>query len=305
VTFGDAYLTQPLMDEMLAAQPWGSETLTIEVAGGPYRISGMAPTQATWVRGRYQDLCAAASGAARAAIPTTLYRLPEHAFRELDTRGWEYTFDRDYHPECLRLAGRDFVAEVQFAPELRGQVWTSRADSERFSYVIENFFRVLVAYQLTHCGGVLLHSAAFACEDRAHVVFGPSGAGKSTSAGIALEAGWEVLSDDMNALLPGPQGWRVEKLPFAGDLGQTPSRVGPYPLAGLHWLQQAATHAMQALPAAVALARLLACAPTINEDPYRLDDLLHNLTHLLTQVGAGSLDFARDAGFLPLLGSYR
>ncbi|MFZ1574591.1 MAG: hypothetical protein WAT36_05020, partial [Chromatiaceae bacterium] len=84
------------------------------------------------------------------------------------------------------------------------------------------------------------HSAAFARAGRAHVVFGHSGAGKSTSSRLALNAGWEVLSDDINALLPNPGGWRVEKLPFAGDLGQTPSRGRAYPIAGLHWLQQAA-----------------------------------------------------------------
>lgn len=305
MAFGDTYLTQSLGQDALPGQPWGSETLIIEVAGSAYRFSGLAPAQAAWGRKRYQGLCATASLAAAAAVPTAMYRLPKCAFREITTRGCEYTFDRDYHPERLRLAGRDFIAEVCFAPGLRGRLWTSRADPERFSAVLENFFRVLVAYQVNHAGGVLLHSAAFARDGRAQVVFGRSGAGKTTSSRLALNAEWEVLSDDMNAPLPDPLGWRVEKLPFAGDLGQTPSRGRAYPLAGLHWLHQAQTHAVRPLPNAVALGRLLASAPTVNEDPYRLNDLLRNLTDLLTQVGAGSLHFARDAGFLPLLGTYR
>ena len=81
------------------------------------------------------------------------------------------------------------------------------------------------------------------------MVFGRSGAGKSTSSRLALESGWEVLSDDMNALVRDQGDWRVEKLPFAGDLGQTPSRSRLYPIAGLHWLQQAADHAAGPMPA--------------------------------------------------------
>ena len=300
MAFGDDYLTHPLIFGELPAEPWGFESLVVDLAGGSYRFSGLAPAQAEWVRARFQSLCDAVSGAAT-PVSTTVHRLPERAFREIDTRGWEYTFDRDYHPERLRLAGRDFVAEVCFTPDLRSRLWTSRTDPERFFGVFENFFRVLVAYRVAYSGGVLLHSAAFAHDGRAQVVFGRSGAGKSTSARLALAAGWEVLSDDMNALLPDPGGWRVEKLPFAGDLGQTPTRDHAYPIAGLHWLHQAPAHAVRPMSGSLALARLLACAPVVSEDPYGVDKLLGNLLDLLAHAGAGTLDFARDAGFLSLL----
>lgn len=298
MAFGDAYLTCPLTDGDLPAESWGSETLAIDLAGGPYRFSGLVPAQAGWVQTRFQSLCDAVSGVP-APVSTTIHRLPESAFREIDTRGWVYTFDRDYHPERLCLAGWGFLAEIRFEPGLRGRLWTCRTDLERFAGVFENFFRVLVAYRVMQSGGVLLHSAAFARDGRAQVVFGRSGAGKSTSSRFALNAGWEVLSDDMNALLPDP--WQVEKLPFAGDLGQTPSRSRAYPIAGLRWLQQAATHAVRPMSGTLALARLLVCAPVVNEDPFRVDGLLHNLTNLLGHASAETLDFARDPGFLSLL----
>jgi hypothetical protein len=300
MTFGDDYLIHPLTFGELPAEPWGFESLAVDLAGGSYRFSSLAPAQAEWVRARFQSLCDTVSGAA-APVRTTVHRLPESAFREIDTRGWEYTFDRDYRPECLRLAGRDLLAEVYFKPDLRSRLWTSRIDPERFPGVFENFFRVLVAYRVAHSGGVLLHSAAFARDGRAQVVFGRSGAGKSTSARLALAAGWELLSDDMNALLPDPGGWRVEKLPFAGDLGQTPTCGRVYPIAGLYWLHQASAHAVRPMSRSLALARLLACAPVVNEDPFRVDNLLCNLIQLITHMDMGTLDFARDAGFLSLL----
>lgn len=300
VAFGDAYLLRSLAVGDLPLEPWGSRALAIGLAGDSYRFSGMAPAQAAWARARFQSLCGAVA-ATPAPVSITLHRLPGSAFREIDTRGWEYTYDRDYYSDHLCLAGRDFVAEIRFTPGLRGRLWTSRTDAERFSSLFENFFRVLVAYRVMHAGGVLLHSGAFARDGRAQVVFGRSGAGKSTSSRLALNAGWEVLSDDMNALLPDPGGWRVEKLPFAGDLGQTPSRSRAYPIAGLYWLQQATTHAVRPLSGSLALARLLVCAPVVNEDPYRVDGLLRNLTGLLAQVRAGTLDFAPDPGFLLLL----
>ncbi len=302
MAFGDAYLTRSLAAGDLPLEPWGSKALAIGLAGDSYRFSGMAPAQAAWARARFQSLCDVVA-VSPAPVSITLHRLPGSAFREIDTRGWEYTYDRDYYSDRLCLAGRDFVAEICFSPGLRGRLWTSRTDTERFPSLFENFFRVLVAYRVTHAGGVLLHSAAFARDGRAHVVFGRSGAGKSTSSRLALNAGWEVLSDDINALLPDPGGWRVEKLPFAGDLGQTPSRGRAYPIAGLHWLQQATTHAVRPLSASLALARLLACSPVVNDDPYRVDDLLSNLTGLLAHASVGTLDFAPDPGFLLLLGT--
>jgi hypothetical protein len=171
--------------------------------------------------------------------------------------------------------------------------------------VFENVVRVLVAYRVAHAGGVLLHCGAFARADEARVVFGRSGAGKSTSARLALGAGWDVLSDDMNALEPNEGRWCVRKLPFAGDLGQTASCGRPRAVAGLYWLEQRSVHAVRDLPPAAALARLLSCAPIVNEDPYRVERLLGNLAGLVATCGAATLEFAPDEGFLSLFEAER
>lgn len=304
MAFGAAYLAEPSWLLRLPDEPWGPVSLAFDLPGGPYVFSGLSSGQAQWCRDRFQSLCRP-SPPAPPSLVAGVRRLPASAFRAIDTRGWEYSYDRDYLPAGLRLAGQDFVADLGLGPDPSATLWTSRGDAAGFPGLFENVFRVLLAYRVSQLGGMLLHSGAFARDGRAQVVFGRSGAGKSTSSRLALEAGWEVLSDDMNALLPLPDssggGWQVERLPFAGDLGQAPAPRRAYPLAGLHWLRQAPTPALTPMSRAQALGRLLACTPILNEDPYRVDLALANLTTLTAWRAPDILDFAPDPGFLHLL----
>jgi hypothetical protein len=133
------------------------------------------------------------------------------------------------------------------------------------------------------------------------VLVGNSGAGKSTTSKLALEAGWEVLSDDLNALKPEGAAWTVEKAPFAGDLGSTTTDARSYPLDGVFWLEKTDRHDLVETSKAVLLARLLGCAPLLNEDPFRVTQALSTLNALVLALGRGTLQFARDEGFLGLL----
>lgn len=298
--FGEGFLYDLPRWQDLGADPWGDGAVSIGFVGGPYAFSGLSAAQIGVTRDRFHGLC-------RTSLPTnsglqcTLSRVDPRCFRTFETCGWNYTFDRDYHQRSVRLAGLDFLGEISLDAEAHGRLWTSQESPEGFPGVFENFFRVLVAYRLHHMGAVLLHSAAISDGQRAYVFLGRSGAGKSTISRLALDAGWEVLSDDMNALLPGPAGWLVEKLPFAGDLGQTPTRTSAYPVAGLFWLEQGEIHAIRPLGKALTTARSLVCAPVVNEDPFRLERLLENLGHLIDMVGMRTLCFARAPGFLDLL----
>lgn len=300
MSLGERFLTRPLAFASLPPATWGSESLALDLPGGPYAITGLNVTQAGWAQVHFGPL-RLDPGATRASVTLSVHRLPTETFRAIDTRGWDYSYDRDHHPRRLRLVGWDFVAEIGLDPDPGGRLWTSRADPDGFPGVLENCFRVLMAYRVTRLGGVLLHSGAFARDGLAQVVFGRSGAGKSTSSRLALESGWEVLSDDMNALMPHGTVWRVERLPFAGDLGQHPAPRRAFTLAGIHWLRQAPTPALTPLSRGQALGRLLACTPILNEDPHRVAEALTNLTNLVAWRTPDILDFAPDPSFLRLL----
>ncbi|MDH3255846.1 MAG: hypothetical protein OEM62_12690, partial [Acidobacteriota bacterium] len=163
------------------------------------------------------------------------------------------------------------------------------------------FFRLVVAYRLNQLGGVLLHSAGVVRASRAYLFLGRSGAGKTTISRISRAAGLEVLSDDMNAVLPSVGGAVVEKLPFAGDLGQTGSRAGGGDLAALFRLEKAAAHNLRPLSEPEAVALLVSCSPYLNADPHRTDELLHNARRLLRGCTANVLAFRPDPDFWKLL----
>jgi len=299
-SFGGLFLNQVVDWAERPDQSWGAHQLLLDFAGGPYLVSGLSSEQMEAIRERFEGLCRAGDHSA-AAAGFRVCRAPEDWFRPVITRNWDYTFDRDYHAEGVLLAGMDFVGRIELAGSLGGRVLTCREKPDEFLGLFENFFRALVAYRLLQSGGVLFHSAAIADGERAYLFAGRSGAGKSTISRLALEAGWEVLSDDMNALTRSADGWQVEKLPFAGDLGQTATRSGVYPVAGVYWLEKAGAHGLRPMGDALALARLTACAPVVNQDPFRGDRLWRNLGDLIAAVGVEELHFARDTGVFDLL----
>ena len=107
----------------------------------------------------------------------------------------------------VRIAGKNFLTELTLQEDIRAEIWLSEADEE-FMFVFENMFRVLAAYRLMQLGGCIMHSACIARDGKAYMMLGHSGAGKSTFSKQALDAGWEVLSDDMNAVrLEVTNGW--------------------------------------------------------------------------------------------------
>jgi hypothetical protein len=126
---------------------------------------------------------------------------------------------------------------------------------------------------------------------------GRSGAGKSTFSRLAAAGGALVLSDDLAAVRAAADGWWIDPLPFGGDFGPPPAPSSPLPLGGVLRLEQAPRDELRPLGAAEAVALLLACAPMVNQDPHRRDELLAVLTRLLTSTQAPpihALGFRRD-----------
>lgn len=305
MTFGAAFLTRPdLFPARRSGEAWGELALTIALPGGPYRFSGLNAAQAEAVRARFGAHLAGETGA---AVETLLFRLAEEECREIDTRGWEYGLDLDPAPAAVRMAGLRLAGRLDWRPGLAGALWTPDAGSEAFAGIFENFFRVLTAYRLLERGGVLVHGAAVVAGGWSLLALGRSGAGKTTFSRLALARGAEVLSDDLNALRRTAEGTVVEKLPFTGDfgdLGDSASPAGPFPLAALLRLEKSPDDALVPLGRAEATGLLLACSPYVNVDPHRREALLANLAALLPAAGdppAWALRFTLSGDCWPIL----
>jgi len=307
--FGGEHLSTPdLFPGRPGGELWGSISLGLDLAGGPYRLMGLSEGQERALRERFgervdlgdPDSRPQAEGTGSAEVPVRVFRAARSDFRSFDRTGREMTLDRRYEERAVSLAGWKLMGRLEERAGcggFAGALWTPVAEGPELQGVFENFLRVLVAYRLQEMGGALIHSSGVVDRGRAFLFLGPSGAGKSTLGRLALEGGREVLSDDMNAVIPHTNGFRVERLPFAGDLGQTAARSDRWPLAGLYRLEKGPAVRIDPLSPARSLAGLLACCPFVNADPYRRDALTGNLERLLEAVPAGRLTFSRDLPF--------
>lgn len=301
MSFGDEFLHHPdLFPGRRSGQPWGEEGVTLDVPGGPYLFSGLAAAQVEALERRFGRLCQAPEPAGT-AIGTAVFRAPATDFRDIDTRGWEYTLDLDHAPGSVRIAGMRLMARLDWAPGVAGGLWTPEAAGEEWASVLENYLRLLTAYRLLAAGGLVLHSAGVTDGASAWLLLGPAGAGKSTASWLCLAAGAEILSDDLNAVVfVVGEGPAVTRLPFTGDLGDgqwAPAASGVpggYPLRGLLRLRQGPGLALAPLSRASALAALAAAAPYANRDPFRREELLAVCERLAWAVPAWELTFSLE-----------
>jgi hypothetical protein len=323
MTFGSTFLRHPwrfpLPDD---GEPWGERLLMLHLPGGPYAVSGLSPAQEASVASAFAGFLAPPAGGREPAggpaaargrpVAVGLRRAAAGDFLARDVRGWEYALDSDHAPAAVCLAGLGIMGRLDWQPALGGMLWTPEDGGALFPGVFENFLRVLAAYRLLELGGVILHSAGVVRGGGAYLFLGRSGAGKSTVARLSLERGAEVLSDDLNALLPaaagaaGPAACLVHKLPFTGDLGGRSAARPAVPLAALVRLAQDTRDRCRPLSRAEALACLLTCAPFVNADPHRRGRLETVLLELLglpagRAPAAFELRFSLAGGFWSIL----
>jgi hypothetical protein len=240
---------------------WGGRQLLLEVAGTVLAITGLdGPQQACLLAamGAYQ-----ADPGARVDARLEVRRAAREAFAWPAMREYQLHLG---HGEPLPVSGYGFLALLPEDPANPAQLFTCEHAGESFLGAFENTLRVHAALRLRARGGLLLHSVALVVDGAARVFFGHSGDGKSTLARRALEAGTQVLSDDLNALEIEDGRWRVRKLPFAGELGRQPGPGQAVPLASLSRLQRGTGFHRRRLGSASAIASLLACAPFANRD---------------------------------------
>jgi hypothetical protein len=293
MSFAGEFLRFPdLFPGRRAGEAWGDRRVVLDVPGGPYAFDGLSVRQEEGVRTRFAGLCREGGGA---VVESRIFAVPAGDFREVDTRGWEYTLDLDPSPAALRFAGLRLMARLDWTPSLAAALWTPEAEGEPFWPVLENVFRVLAAYRLLEIGGAVLHSAAVTDGEAAWLLLGPSGAGKSTAAGLCREGGAAVLSDDLNAVVLEGDVPRVVQLPFTGDLGGD-ACPGSLPLRAVLRLVKGSENRLQPLSPARALAGLVAAAPFVNRDPWREDALLGVLERLARAVPSYELVFSLGGG---------
>jgi hypothetical protein len=303
--FGSKFLASATVGNLpTAAEPWGAHEVLLDLPGGPYRVSGLAERQVVALAARF---AAEVLDSGVAALELRLARDREGAYRQIDTRGWEYHLEIDAGLDRLTIAGLRLRSDVDLGGAAvavpLSTLWTPDEGGPAFAGIVENVLRVVVAYRLLATGALLVHCAAVRLGQHAVIALGASGAGKTTFSRFAESEGATVLSDDLNALRHVDGQLFVERLPFTGDLGTRSGSSDPIPVGAVLRLAHSGQHQLVPLTRAEVVGSLVACAPFVNVDRHRQ---LAVLDRAITLLGAptptlATLHFALDGGFWAIL----
>jgi hypothetical protein len=293
MSFGKQFLSCPdLFPARLAGEPWGKRSMAIDFLGKRYLVTGLDEEQADAIHAHFGPYCLESDSTISPEVEIRIYRADEEDFSAFDLRGWDYSLDMDYRLESVRVAGLDFMGLLECRRDLVGAIWTSARDADGFSGVFENFLRVTAQYHLVASGGVLLHSAALVVEGSAYLFPGRSGAGKSTLCRLARTAGWQILSDELNAVSIREGCAYLRQVPFAGDFGRTSCSHKSFPLAAIFRLCQAEDDTVQPISPAQSLGSMLSCAPFVNLDPHRYEKAATALEEIASSHPGFTLSFS-------------
>lgn len=206
-----------------------------------------------------------------------------------------------FRPYVEGGAGRLELRRGDFSAEIFRKTGQGEACAAPNEQCLDAFLRSLISWNLLETGGLMLHSAGLVLGGKAYIFPGKSGAGKSTLSRLALEAGAEVISDEINLLRPGPRGWRAYGSPFWGEM-RAGGRQASWPLGGLFLLKKAGAASLLPCRGGEAFRVLLRCLVNFSRSAEVSAAALLATGRLLTATPVRKLAFARDnTDFLELI----
>ena len=248
---------------------WGREVRSFFLPLGTLRLEGLSKAQGQILDSAYPSFVSAAGDARFRCEVHRLAALPSVSHEELTRDGCYAMRQQRISSDQLRLTGVNFDAQISLDPRIPARLGVHEEEDLPKPIVLENFLRVFSAHQALGCGGLVLHSAGLVRQRTAWIFPGYSNAGKTTLSRKAHGAGAQVLSDDVNLLLPDAQGYRAHAVPFTGEFGRTlqhPDVRADYPVAALVLLEQGEALRADPVSPAQAVARLLSACPFVNLD---------------------------------------
>ena len=272
--------------------------VTLAFAGCRVRVNGLIPGQLDSLRARFDGLLVREDDEVIAEIDVHYTPRPD-GFMRRPPGATEYRVSIGHDDARIELAGIGFRASIEREP-LRAQLHTCLGD-DWFVGAFENLLRVVSSYALFGRGGLVLHSAALREAGLGFLFVGRSGAGKTTLCSLAAELEIEVLSDELNAVVPLDGGFSLQAVPFAGDFGQAPGQEPPHPLTAVLGLEHGATPGLRVCSKAEAVSRIVASCPYVNTDPVSESALHSRAQALADTVPFRVLTFAKSPNFWSVL----
>lgn len=287
---------------VFACQSWGEHILQLKLPTSDVKLTGLSVSQKNALKQAYPRFAITMGrDISKDGITCRACRLDHPPAVSPD----DLTRDGLYTPRIIRrhisgieVTGINFEARIGLgAGHTETSLGVVQEDELPRANVIENFLRIFSAYQALAVHGVMLHSAGLVFNNQAYIFSGRSNAGKTTLTRKAYEKGAWVLSDDINLVLPGKDGYQAHAVPFSGEFGRTLDHRGgkdAYPVAGIILLEQGDQLGTEPVRPSRAAARLLTGCPFVNMDARESERLFDAVTRLVARVPVIRLTSRRD-----------
>jgi len=288
-------------------KPWGTWSLVLELPALRIRFTGLSSSQHASLKQSYKHFIPEFPKHNTVDVDCDIVRLNAAPSITID----ELSVDGQYAPQkivknspgCFKITGSDFESHFDLrSTRCTSSLGTFKEHELAEAPVIENYMRILAAHWVLRRHGVVLHSAGLVIDGKAYIFSGRSNAGKTTLTRKAHKTGAQVLSDDINLLLPLPDGngYAAYAVPFTGEFGRTlchPGGSESYPLAGVVLLEQGDHLNTHPVTSAAAVARLLTGCPFVNTDKAESALLFDAVSEIVTKVPVIKLTSQREDDF--------
>lgn len=206
-----------------------------------------------------------------------------------------------FKPEILLEGSKLGVERGDFQASLDMKTGAGTLKAAPNEQCLDAFLRSFISFLLTSSGGFMLHSAGLLKDGKAYLFLGKSGAGKSTLSKLAVSAGVEVISDEINLVRLEKGRFRVYGSPFWGEM-RADGRQGSCPLGGIYLLEKAKVNSVSQCSGGEALKLLLRCLLNFEKSPGTAGRVMGNAARLLAKAKFAKLEFSKaDSGFLGLI----
>jgi hypothetical protein len=199
--------------------------------------------------------------------------------------GWLYRDDG----ECTSLVDEEGPCRIDW----RSNTMCIHDHGGPLFWSLLKHLKLIVSSAVVLRGGLLLHGSAVKQAGRGRLFVGPSGAGKSTVAQL-LSPRFDVLSDELNAVLPGTSGCSVYATPFGPPENIDRGPQEPVPLHGIFAISKGMCNRLEPLTSRQKVSTVAGNACFLPLTRVLGDLLLENAASVVSRVPVSLLRFKKS-----------
>lgn len=210
---------------------------------------------------------------------------------DLDLSNYAEVFDKEI--EVRRERDEWIVERGDFHARWDPRTGRGTVRQNRNPYAIDSLLRIMHSLILAKRGGFLLHAASAICEGRAYIFSGVSGAGKTTMTRLAPQD-VALLTDEISYVRSCDGSYSAFGTPFTGELARSGENCSA-PVAALFFLEKGGENRVDALPATLAVERLMRNILFFAQDRELVEMLFATACEFVSRIPVYQLTFYPDA----------